>query len=448
MINAKTLQNWHAAIMVYREPRVISMAFLGFSAGLPFLLVFSTLSAWLRDAGVDLATIGFFSWIGITYSIKIFWAPVVDRVPLPWLTALMGKRRSWMLLAQCMIAAGLCGLSSSQPLSDLQWITLFALLVAFGSATQDVTIDAYRIEILDPEFQGAMAASYVLGYRIALLVAGAGAFYLAAFQSWPFAYIVMASLMLVGMLTTLIIREPRHVTDTVSRSLEEKLEKRVGISQQQNLVDRVAAWFVDAVVTPFVEFFQRYGRQAMVILVLVGCYRLSDITMGVMANPFYLDKGFSLTDIANVTKVFGFFMTILGAGLGGIMVIRFGIMRPLLAGAVLVALTNLFFVWLAHNDAEIYSLAVVVSADNLSGGFATSAFIAYLSSLVNQTYTATQYALFSSLMTLPSKLLGGYSGVVVDHVGYASFFLYAGLLGIPAILLVMYCSKIKTPEKE
>ena len=448
MIDSKTLQNWRTAIMVYREPRVISMAFLGFSAGLPFLLVFSTLSAWLRDAGVDLATIGFFSWIGITYSIKFFWAPVIDRVPLPFLTSVMGKRRSWMLLAQCMIAAGLCGLSASQPLDNLQLITLFALLVAFGSATQDVTIDAYRIEVLAPEFQGAMAASYVLGYRIALLVAGAGAFYLAAFQSWSFAYITMAVLMLVGMITTLIIREPVHVADTNSRSLEEKLEKRIGISRQRDLSGRIAAWFVDAVVTPFIEFFQRYGREAIVILVLVGCYRISDITMGVMANPFYLDKGFSLTEIANVTKVFGFFMTILGAGLGGIVVIRFGIMRPLLAGAIMVALTNLFFVWLAHTDAEIVSLAVVVSTDNLSGGFATSAFIAYLSSLVNKTYTATQYALFSSLMTLPAKLLGGYSGVIVEYIDYANFFLYAGLLGIPAILLVLYCSKIKTPARE
>lgn len=427
--------------MIYREPRVISMVFLGFSAGLPFLLVFSTLSAWLRDAGVELATIGFFSWIGITYSIKFFWAPVIDRLPLPGLTRLMGKRRSWMLLAQCMIAAGLCGLSTCEPLSDLQLITLFALLVAFGSATQDVTIDAYRIEIVAPEYQGAMAASYVLGYRLALLVAGAGAFYLASFQSWSYAYLVMAALMLVGIITTLIIREPPHSVDRASRSLEETLEERAGLKQQESLSARVAAWFVDAVVSPLVEFFHRYGRQALVILLLVGCYRLSDITMGVMANPFYLDKGFTLTEIANVIKIFGFFMTILGAALGGIMVVRLGIMRPLMAGAILVSVTNLFFVWLAYSDANLVSLAVVVSADNLSGGFATSAFIAFLSSLVNKTYTATQYALFSSLMTLPSKILGGYSGVVVDHTGYANFFLYAGLLGVPAILLVFYCMK-------
>lgn len=441
MIDRKTLRSWQAAIMVYREPRVISMVFLGFSAGLPFLLVFSTLSAWLRDAGVELATIGFFSWIGITYSIKFFWAPVIDRLPLPGLTRLLGKRRSWMLLAQCMIAGGLCGLSTSEPLSDLQFITLFALLVAFGSATQDVTIDAYRIEIVDPEYQGAMAASYVLGYRLALLVAGAGAFYLASFQSWSYAYLVMAALMLVGIITTLIVREPLHEIDQESRSLEETLEHRVGIRQQQSLYARTAAWFVDAVVSPLVEFFHRYGYQALVILLLVACYRLSDITMGVMANPFYLDKGFTLTEIANVIKIFGFFMTIFGAALGGIVVVRLGIMRPLMAGAILVAVTNLFFVWLAHSDANLVSLAVVVSADNLSGGFATSAFIAFLSSLVNKTYTATQYALFSSLMTLPSKVLGGYSGVVVEHIGYASFFLYAGFLGVPAILLVFYCMR-------
>lgn len=432
-----SLQSWHDSLLVYTRPRVISMVFLGFSAGLPFLLVFSTLSAWLRDSGVALTTIGFFSWIGITYSIKFFWAPVIDRLPLPFLGRWLGKRRSWMLLAQCGIAAGLLGLSMSDPLNELELITLFALIVAFSSATQDVTIDAWRIEAIEKEFQGAMSASYVFGYRVALLVAGAGAFYLAEFHSWSFAYFIMSCLVSVGIITTLIVSEPEHKNNE-SRLLEENLEKRMGIIRQAGLIDRIAAWFVDAVISPFVDFFHRFGKLALIILLLVSCYRLSDITMGVMANPFYLDMGYSKTDIANVSKLFGFMMTILGAGLGGIFVARFGIMRPLLAGAILVAVTNLCFVWLAQQNANVIYLAVVVSVDNFSGGFASSAFIAYLSSLTSQSYTATQYALFSSLMTLPAKIVGGYSGIMVDLAGYPMFFLYAGLLGLPAILLVLY----------
>ena len=414
------------------------MVFLGFAAGLPFLLVFSTLSAWLRDVGIARTTIGFFSWVGITYSIKVFWAPVIDRLPLPGLTHQLGKRRSWMLLAQCAIALGLTGMALTDPHTDLQLIAVFALVVAFGSATQDITIDAYRIEAVDKRLQGAMAATYVLGYRVALLVAGAGAFYIAEGYSWTVAYLAMAALMGIGIVTTLVIREPEHACDERTRALEARLEQAVGIQDKKTLAARLAAWFSDAVISPFVEFFQRNGSIAILILLLVGCYKLSDITMGVMANPFYLDLGFSKTEIANISKIFGFFMTIAGAALGGVMVVRFGLLRPLLAGAILIASTNLLFVWLAVSEPDLVTLAVVISADNLSGGFAASAFIAYLSSLTNTSYTATQYALFSSLMTLPAKFIGGFAGWVVDASGYASFFLYAGLLGLPAIFLVLH----------
>jgi len=423
------------------------MVFLGFSAGLPFLLVFSTLSAWLSTAGVDRTTIGFFSWIGITYSIKVFWAPVVDRLPLPPLTRIFGKRRGWMLAAQLIIAIGLTGMSLTAPGTDLTRLALFALLVAFGSATQDITIDAWRIEAVERNQQGAMAAAYVLGYRLALLTAGAGALHLANITSWSLTYLFMAGLMGVGMLTTLIIREPRHRTDARVQTLEAKLEASAGVYGKAGSLARLVAWFSDAVISPFVEFFQRKGTMAVFILLLVGTYKLSDITMGVMANPFYIDLGFGLDDIANVTKVFGFFMTIAGAALGGILVVRFGILRPLLAGAILIAATNLLFAWLAVNEPSLVTLAVVVSADNLSGGFATSAFIAYLSSLTNTAYTATQYALFSSLMTLPAKFIGGFAGWMVDITGYASFFLYAGLLGVPAILLVLYLLLHEQPTR-
>jgi PAT family beta-lactamase induction signal transducer AmpG len=414
------------------------MIFLGFSAGLPFLLVFSTLSAWLRDEGVARTTIGFFSWVGITYSIKVFWAPVVDRLPLPFLTRSLGKRRSWMLLAQIIIVTGLVGMAFSDTATQLQQIALFALLVAFGSATQDIVIDAYRIEAVDKLSQGAMAATYVLGYRLALLAAGAGSFYIAEIYNWQIAYYFMATLMLTGIFTTLVIREPAHVINEETARLETKLESALGLKNTSSAMTGTFTWFVESVVSPFVEFFQRNGWLAIFILLLIGSYRISDITMGVMANPFYLDSGFTKPEIANVTKIFGFFMTIFGAGLGGVLVIRYGILRPLLLGAVLVVLTNLLFILLAITEPNLISLAMVISVDNLSGGIASSVFIAYLSSLTSTSYTATQYALFSSLMTLPAKIIGGFSGMMVDSIGYASFFLYSGALGMPAVLLIIY----------
>ena len=446
----QAVRSWSEALRVYRRPRVIGMVFLGFSAGLPFLLVFSTLSAWLRDEGVSRTLIGFFSWVGITYSIKVFWAPVIDRLPLPLLTRLLGKRRGWMLLAQCGIAAGLVGMALSEAQTDVTRIALFALMVAFSSATQDITIDAYRIEAVEKDLQGAMAATYVFGYRVALLAAGAGAFYIADFSSWTLAYLAMAALMLVGMLTTLVIREPEVASSAETQRLEARVESAIGVSgRRRTALLRLVAWFSDAVVSPFVEFFSRNGRFALVILLLIGMYRVSDITMGVMANPFYLDLGFSKKEIADITKIFGFFMTIAGAGLGGLLVARYGIMRPLMLGAVLVAATNLLFALLALSDPDLTLLAVVISADNLSGGIASAVFIAYLSSLTNTAYTATQYALFSSLMTLPAKLLGGFSGVIVDGFGYFSFFTYAAIMGLPAILLVIYLmrSRVLDPAK-
>lgn len=434
MTNVNT---WHRAFSVYARPRVLGMIFLGFSAGLPFLLVFSTLSAWLRDEGVARSVVGFFSWVGVTYSIKVFWAPIVDRLPLPVLTKALGKRRGWMLLAQLGIACGLVGMGFSDSQSQLQQIALFAVWVAFCSATQDIVIDAYRIEAVVPEFQGAMASTYVLGYRIALLVAGAGSFYIAEYTSWQVAYHVMAAAVSVGIVATLIIKEPEHNISEATRQVEQELESAVGIIEYSSFISKLLAWFVGAVASPFVEFFKRNGKQGLLILALIAVYKMSDITMGVMANPFYLDMGFSKKEIADVSKIFGFFMTIAGASIGGVMVVRYGIMRPLLLGAVMVAMTNLLFALLAISEPSLMLLAGVISADNLSGGIATSVFIAYLSSLTNSAYTATQYALFSSLMTLPAKLLGGFSGVVVDGFGYHTFFVYASAVGLPAIILVV-----------
>ncbi len=417
------VNSWREAILVYRHPRVVAIFFLGFAAGLPLLLVFSTLTAWLRDVGVAHASIGFFGWIGITYSIKVFWAPIVDRLSLPQLTASLGQRRSWMLLSQAGVAAGFVLMSSFDPNSQLVLIALAAVWVAFSSATQDISIDAYRIEAAIPEYQGAMSASYIFGYRVALLVAGAGAFFIADKWSWEIAYQAMSAFMLVGVITVLCVDEP----------FQKEVEENHSLGQPLSL--RFLNWFEKAVVGPFVDFFQRNGHFALLILAFIAVYRLSDITMGIMANPFYLDLGFSKTQIATIGKVYGFFMTMAGAFLGGLMVVRYGIFRPLIAGAILVAATNVLFAVLSLIGADINWLAVTISADNLSGGFASSAFIAYLSSLTNRAYTATQYALFSSLMTLPGKFISGFSGVLVESAGYFYFFMAAALIGVPAIIL-------------
>lgn len=413
-------KTWAEVISVYSKPRVIAMLFLGFSGGLPFLLVFSTLTAWLRDDGVSRSAIGFFAWIGITYSIKVFWAPVVDRVPLPGLTKWLGQRRSWIFVGQAGIAIGLV-LMSLVGSADLVVLSFCALLVAFSSATQDVAIDAYRIEAVDEEFQGAMSATYIFGYRLALLAAGAGALYLAEYFDWSFAYQAMACLLILGVITVLLIDEPLKNRD-------------------QLFSDQPQAWlprFIKAVVDPFTEFFVRNGQFALIILLFIAVFRLSDIAMGIMANPFYLDMGYSKTEIANVAKVFGFFMSIAGAAVCGVLVVKWGVYRCLLIGAIAVASTNMLFAGLSLLEPELRWLAIVISADNLSGGFAATAFVAYLSGLTNRAYTATQYALFSSLMTLPGKFMSGFSGLVVDSQGYFIFFSVAALLGIPAIILVL-----------
>lgn len=443
-------RSWREAAAVYLHPRVAGMLFLGFSAGLPFLLIFATLSAWLREDGVTATTIGFFSWAGIMFSIKVVWAPVIDRLPLPGLTRWLGRRRSWMLLGQLGIAVGLLGIAISDPSQDVSRLAVLVVVVAFFSATQDVAIDAYRIEAVQREVQGAMAAAYILGYRIALLTGGAGALYIAEFVSWHAAYASMAALMGVGMATVLLIREPDSPRDRavqVTGELPERLRRR----KLPPRTEAVLAWLYGAVACPFIDFFRRYGRVALLILLFVGVYRLSDITMGVMANPFYIDLGFSKAEIASVTKVFGFFMSILGAGLGGVLVARYGVLRPLVLGATLVAATNLLFAWMAQVGPDIRLLTMTISADNLAGGLAGAVFVAYLSSLTSTAYTATQYALFSSLMTLPGKFVGGFSGVVVDSYGYVDFFLVAAAIGLPAIalaLLLIHRRGTLTSDKE
>jgi len=423
---------WLRALAVYREPAVVRMLFLGFSAGLPLLLVFGTLSFWLREAGIDRTTIGFVSWVALAYAFKWAWAPLVDRLPLPWLTATFGRRRSWLLLSQLAIVAGLVGMAMTDPAQQLRLLVIFALVTAFSSATQDIALDAYRIESAALEKQAALAAAYQTGYRLAMIWAGAGALAIAArfdpseaeyhFEPWTIAYLAMAASMAVGIVATLLAPEPAVEMPPLPR----------GGSPLQ----RLAAWLQAAVVNPFADFVRRYRWHAVLLLALIATYRISDVVMGVMANPFYRDMGFTKDEVAAVSKVYGVVMTLAGAFIGGVLSLRFGVLRTLLLGAALSAVTNLLFAWLAVRGHDLGFLIFAISADNLSAGIASSAFVAYLSGLTNVAYSATQYALFTSVMLLLPKYIAGWSGWAVDHFGYVSFFVGTALLGLPVLLLV------------
>jgi PAT family beta-lactamase induction signal transducer AmpG len=425
--------SWLAALRVYLEPASWRMLCLGFSAGLPLLLVLGTLSFRLREAGVDRSTIGFLSWVGLAYGFKWVWSPLVDRMPLPLLTRLLGRRRSWLLLAQFIVIAGLVGMALIDPQVALEPIVWCAVVVAFGSATQDIALDAFRIESANVEHQAALAATYQTGYRLAMIWAGAGVLWVAARASgadetvyqhsaWQTAYLVMAASMGLGVLTVLISPEPAQRVMPAARNARE--------------------WLQGALVEPFVEFIHRYRWQAVLILGLIAVYRISDVVMGIMANPFYVDMGYTKDEVAAVTKVFGVIMTLLGAFIGGVLSMRLGVMRILMLGAALSALTNLLFAWLATRGHDLTALVWVISADNLASGIASAAFIAYLSSLTNVNYSATQYALFSSMMLLAPKWLAGFSGVYVDAHGYEAFFTTTALLGAPVLLLVWFTSRI------
>ena len=426
--------SWGATLQVYTEAATLRMLFLGFSAGLPLLLVLGTLSFWLREAGVDRTTIGFLSWVGLAYAFKWVWAPLVDRLPIPVVTRLLGRRRSWLLLSQSIIIAGLVGMALSDPKLSLQNIVWFALLVAFGSATQDIALDAFRIESATVQKQAALAATYQTGYRLAMIWAGAGVLWVAARaevtqaaayqpEAWRTAYLVMAGSMAVGILTVLLSPEPLARAIPPSRN--------------------AAEWLQSALVEPFAEFIRRYRWEAALILALIAIYRISDIVMGIMANPFYVDMGYTKDEVAAVTKVFGVIMTLVGAFVGGVLALRLGVMRVLMLGAVLSAASNLLFAWLGSRGHDLQALIFVISADNLSSGIASAAFIAYLSSLTNVNYSATQYALFSSMMLLLPKFLAGYSGKYVDAFGYANFFTGTALLGVPVLVLVWLASRIQ-----
>ncbi|MGR5154780.1 AmpG family muropeptide MFS transporter [Photobacterium swingsii] len=429
---------------VYLERKVLIMLALGFSSGLPILLVFGTLSFWLREAEVSRTDIGFFSWVALAYGFKWIWSPLIDRFPIPLFSHLLGRRRGWMVFSQLLIIASLCGMAISNPQVDLIQLAIFAVIVAFASASQDIVIDAYRIELATERLQAALAAAYMTGYRLAMIMAGAGALAFAAWfgsdtlydvTGWKMAYFIMAGFMLVGLITALCIKEP-----SIDSSQIDNIEKEFRLSLLDKGMNPVTAkgvaWFYTAAIMPFKDFFSRYGRHALLILVLIGCYRISDVVMGVMANAFYVDMGFTKTQVASVSKIYGVIMTLAGAGLGGIMVSKYGTMRILALGAVLSACTNLLFVAFTYMGNSIPMLTAVISLDNLSAGIATAAFITYMSSLTNVAFSATQYALFSSIMLLFPKFIAGFSGVYVDNFGYNTFFFTTALIGLPVLVLI------------
>jgi len=411
------------------------MVALGFSAGLPLLLVLGTLSFRLREAGIERTTIGFLSWVGLAYAFKWAWAPLVDQVRLPWLTAWLGRRRAWLLLSQLFIICGLIGMAYCEPQTHLDYLVMWAVWVAFGSATQDIALDAYRIESDSLHHQAALASMYQTGYRLGMIWAGAGALWIAARaestallgqyqnEAWCVSYLAMGASMTVGLLCVLWSKERQDVAPTSARTAQE--------------------WIQDVLVTPFAEFFARFGWHAWVILSLIGLYRISDIVMGIIANPFYIDMGYTKDEIAMVTKVFGVLMTLLGAFLGGLLSSRWGNMKVLMWGAILSAASNLLFAWLAGLGHAFWALVWVISVDNLSGGIASAAFIAYLSGLTKVQYSATQYALLSSIMLLAPKWLAGFSGLFVDQFGYQLFFCSTALIGLPVLLLIFWVHRIE-----
>ncbi len=498
-------------IRVLLHPRAIVMLFLGFSAGVPILLIFSSLSLWLGEAGVEKNAVTYFSWAALGYSFKFVWAPLIDKLPLPYLHGLLGRRRSWLLVSQLAVMAAIMWMAVTDPAVGPESLTVMAfatVMLGFSSATQDIVIDAFRVESAGPDLQALLSSTYIAGYRIGMIVAGAGALYLASYfgstkevysySAWLNTYMVMATVMLVGVITTLLVAEPANLraeshhysasdylrfllvfvvavvafvlvfyfsselAESAKASLMESMSNQnlasFIVSTLRLAAGAIVAWFVaralvsvgvgnqqmiqESYVDPIRDFFRRYGfGLALLLLALVGLYRVSDIVMGVIANVFYQDMGYTKIEIANVSKVFGLLMTIAGGFLGGFLAMRFGVMRILFLGAVLSAVTNLLFILLAESSASIPMLYVVIGADNLSAGLASAAFIAFLSSLTNISFTAVQYAIFSSLMTLLPKILGGYSGSIVESMGYSNFFTMTALLTLPVLVLIFFARK-------
>jgi PAT family beta-lactamase induction signal transducer AmpG len=425
----KRTYGWRDVLRALRQRKVLAMLMLGFSSGLPLYLVGNTMGYWMRDGGSELSAIGFLSWVGLAYTLKFLWAPVIDKTDVPVLGRL-GHRRGWILASQMVIATGLVGMAVLQPEGGLVVFGAMALVAAFASATQDIVIDAWRIEISDSgEEMGLLSAGSQLGYRTALLVTDALILILAAHIGWSLSYWVMALLMGIGVLAVFLASEP--------------VGKRAAATATATLW--TARGLFDAVIGPFVSFFRTHGKWALLMLLAISLYRLPDFVLGPMANPFYKDLGLTKEMVGEVRATAGLVASLVGIAAGGLSAVRFGLIPTLLAGAILGPGSNVAFAWLAHQDPTMANFTIAMVIDNVSTGFAGTALVAYMSSLTSAGYTATQYALLSSFYALLGKVLKGFSGVAVEQLeagrtlldAYALFFTGTALAGIPALLLCL-----------
>jgi PAT family beta-lactamase induction signal transducer AmpG len=417
-----------AALAVYREPRLLAVLLMGFASGLPLALTFGTLSFWLSEVGVSRTSIGLFALVGISYSLKFVWSPAIDRLPVPLLTARLGRRRGWALAIQPALALAILALGLTDPRSDPSLTAVAAVIVAFLSASQDIVIDAYRIELLRPEEQGAGAAATQWGYRFGMLVASAGALYAASFGGWSFAYAVMAGLMFVGMAAVWFAPEPGGVRP---------FDPLPGASR----FARITAWLQSAVVAPFVDILSRRG--ALAILCFVVLYKFGDALAGTMSNPLYVSLGFTKVEVANIGKAYGFVANLAGLAAGGVVVLRFGVFRALFVCGVLQMLSNLMYVLQAWAGHDVPVLALTIGVENLTGGMGSAAFVAYLSGLCNSAFTATQYALLTSLAAVGRTTLSASGGVLADMLGWRPFFVLATAACVPGLLLLAWIMRLE-----
>jgi PAT family beta-lactamase induction signal transducer AmpG len=434
------MQRWLAAAAVYRDPRMVALFFLGFSSGLPLALSFATLSVWLSEAGVSLTAIGLFAAVGTPYALKFLWAPLIDRLPLPFMTRAFGRRRGWMLTTQAALILSIVALGASDPAANPGLTAFAALLVAFCSASQDIVIDAYRVEILDERKLAAGAASLVFGYRVGMLVSGAGALYLASAVSWSLTYGVMAALIGVGVVTVLLNPEPE--TDVGPERAAREAEARAYLGRRPGLAgwrSAALAWLYVTVVAPFAEFVARRGW--LVVLLFVMLYKFGDSLAGVMTNPFLVEIGFSKIEIANVGKIYGFAATMAGLALGGALMNAVGLYRTLWVCGVLQLLSNFMFAVQAMVGADLGLLALTIGFENLAGGMGTAAFVAYLSSLCNIAYTATQYALLSSFMAVARTWLSSSAGFLAEWLDWVGFFALTAGAALPGLALLWWLSR-------
>ncbi len=442
-----SVKNWLEALKIYSDSRMITILFLGFSSGLPLLLVFSTLTYWLKDEGISKTAIGLFSLVRTPYGLKFLWAPFIDRLRIPVLDNLLGRRRSWAVVTQVALMLSIIGMALTQPAINPYMTALFAVFVAFCSASQDVVIDAYRIEILEESEQGAGAAMIVLGYRIGMLFAGAGALCIASSFSWNFVYMLMAAAVAVGILTILLSHEPK--TSAESKKLHTDEDLKIVFNRFPKLTKaqaKVGAFMLSAVVRPFADFMKRPNWH--LILMFIMLYKLCETYLGAMVNPFYVEMGFSKEEIAAVIKIFGMGATIFGGICGGIMVHRYGVMKSLLIGGILQGLANLMYAVQAVVGHDIHMLMLTISIENVTAGMATTAFVAYLSGLCSVAYTATQYALLTSLMALSRDVISSTSGFIADKVDWVTFFIITALCALPGIFLLLYMMKKLTLEEK